>query len=456
MIAPRLPRFARTSAFHLALLYAGLFAASVALIFAFIYWSTVGYLERQTTATIEAEIQGLAEQFDRRGLGGLVEIVAERVRRDVDGRSIYLFADKNLRPLAGNLARWPDGINRAGGWVNFRNQDGSRSVAIRARVLSVTPDLTLLVGRDIRELESIRRIFEQTIAIGTGATLLLALLGGMVVGISSRRRVSEINRMTRRIVESDMVGRIPSRGHKDEYDELTTNLNAMFDQIRGLLDNVRHVGDGLAHDLRTPLTRLRTQLETLAAKGAADADDLGDCIAEADSLLATFTAILRIARLESGAYRSAFERTNVAELASDVGELYEAVTEESGVEFVCELNETAWAMVDRELIAQALTNLIDNALKYCGEPGRIELRVTTTNDGVRILVGDNGPGIPESDRDRVTDRFVRLESARHRPGNGLGLPLVKAVADQHGGQLILTDNHPGLAAILDLPREVDG
>jgi signal transduction histidine kinase len=211
----------------------------------------------------------------------------------------------------------------------------------------------------------------------------------------------------------------------------------------------------VAHDLRTPLTRLRTRLEALTAKGTANASELGDCLAEADSLLATFTAILRIARLESRAWQSAFERTDLAKLARDVGELYEAVAEDRGIHFDCALSEPAWAMADRELIAQALTNLLDNALKYCGEPGHVALRVETNAEHIRLLVSDNGGGIPATDRERVTNRFVRLETARDRPGNGLGLPLVKAVAEQHRGALMLRDNHPGLLAILEIPRNSD-
>jgi signal transduction histidine kinase len=448
-----LPRFARTSAFQLAVIYAGLFAASVALIFAFIYWSTVGYLERQTTATIEVEIQGLAEQFNRRGLRGLIDVVAERVQRDPDGRSVYLFADNNLRPLAGNLRRWPADLNTAAGWVNFVRDEGERPVTVQARVLAVTPELTLLVGRDIRELESIRQVFERTAIIGVVATLLLALFGGILVGMSSRRRVAEINRLTRRIVSGDLHERIPHRGGRDEYDDLIDNLNAMFDQIATLLESVRHVGDGVAHDLRTPLTRLRTRLEALTARGSADAPELADCLAEADSLLNTFTAILRIARLESGAYRSAFARTDIARLAVDVAELYQAVAEDRGISLDCEASDPAWAMADRELVAQALTNLVDNALKYCTDGGHVALRIEPTPNSIRIRVADDGPGIAASDRERVTNRFVRLEAARARPGNGLGLPLVKAVAEQHKGRFILDDNKPGLVATLELPRE---
>jgi signal transduction histidine kinase len=452
VITARLPRFTKTSAFQLALIYAALFATSVALIFTVIYWSTVGYLERQTTATIEAEIQGLAEQFNRRGLGGLIEVVAERVRRDPDGRSVYLFADKNLRPLAGNLNKWPAGLNRTGGWENFQRTDGERKISVRARVLAVSPELTLLVGRDIRELENIRRVFEGTVFVGIGATLLLALLGGIVVGTSSRRRVAEINRMTRRIVAGDLRDRIPSSDGAGEYGELIDNLNAMFDQIASLLENVRHVGDGIAHDLRTPLTRLRARLESLATRGSANREELDACLDEADRLLATFTAILRIARLESRGYRSAFERCDIAKLATDVAELYQAVAEQDNIDFVCEAGQPAWASVDRQLIAQALTNLIDNALKYCGNPGSIKMRVESDNDNVRISVADNGRGIPVAERDHVLSRFVRLDAARDKPGNGLGLPLVKAIADQHGGTLVLDDNEPGLIVRLVLPR----
>lgn len=447
------PAFLKTRAFKLALTYALLFAASVTLIFLYIYWSTVGYLERQTSATIDAEIQGLAEQYNRGGLRGLVDVVAERVRTDADGRSVYLFADRNLRPLAGNLDRWPAGLNSAGGWVSFRRNDSQNSVAVRARVLRITPDLTLLVGRDIRELEKIRAVFERTALLGIAATLLVALAGGMILGISSHRRIADINRAARRIVAGELEERIATGSRKDEYDELIDNLNSMFDQISGLLDSMRNVGDGIAHDLRTPLTRLRTRLETLMVQGCADAAELGDCLAEADRLLGTFTAILRIARIESGAYRSAFACIDIADLAQDVADLYRAAADEQGVELVSNIERPAVANVDRELIAQALTNLFDNALKYADTGGKLELSVVNRPDSVRISIADNGPGIPEIDRARVLDRFVRLDSARDKPGNGLGLTLVRAVADQHHGRFSLSDNDPGLLAILELPRD---
>ncbi len=453
----RLPRFAKTSAFQFALVYAVLFAASVAVVFAFVFWSTVGYLERQTNATIDAEIQGLAEQYERRGLTGLIDIVAERVRRDRDSRSVYLFADKDLQPLAGNLDHWPEGLSVAGGWVEFTRQQAGVRVPIRARILSIRPQLTLLVGRDIRELAAIQRTFRQAGLVGIGATLLLALLGGAVVGLGSQRRIGEINRATRRIAAGNLVERIPLTGGHDEYDDLIDNLNAMFDQIQQLLESIRHVGDSIAHDLRTPLTRLRARLELLHQAGQPDHEELGHCLNEADSLLATFSAILRISRLESGAYRRSFATTNVAELVRDIHDLYRAAAEERGAELRLAIgpgDAGAFSLLaDRELLAQAFTNIVDNALKYCGTRGEVEIRVDADPSGVNVVVSDNGPGIAAADRERVTERFMRLESARDLPGSGLGLTLVKAVVDAHGGELRFDDNRPGLSVTVHIPRQ---
>jgi signal transduction histidine kinase len=444
----------RTSAFHLALIYASIFLVSVLVLFGILYWSTIGSVSRQIDATIATEIGGLAEQYERRGLNGLVDVLNERVARSGEYKAIYLLADSRLQPIAGNLRKWPSGPVAEEGQIEFDTvvRDGE-TTRYRANILYVGLNYRLLVGRDVRELTAISIVFRRAAVWGIAVVLLLAIFGSILVGLSSQRRIALINRTARRIMSGDLSERVPILGASDEYDDLATNINEMLSQIEILLENVRHVGDGIAHDLRTPLTRLRTRLEALAAKGSADADDLSDCLAEADSLLATFTAILRIARLESGSYRAAFERSDVAALALDVGELYEAVAEERNITLDREVSEPAGADVDRELIAQALTNLIDNALKYCGAPGQVRLRVEADARTVRIIVSDNGSGIPAADRDRVTNRFVRLETARDRPGNGLGLSLVKAVANHHGGRLIFGDNAPGLVATLELPRE---
>lgn len=449
----RLPALFRTTIFQLTLVYMALFGASVLALFTFLYWSTLGYLERQTEEIIEAEIRGLAEQAERRGLFGLADVINERARRDTERRSVYLLVDAALRPIAGNVSRWPDRLDRQGEWVDFLKAEADGGYTpIRALVLGVGPGFRLLVGRDIRELERIDEVFREASVWGLGLTMGLSLIGGLLIGFSAQRRLAQINRTTRQIIAGNLGQRVPVTGGGDEHDELAENLNAMLDQIEKLMAGLRHVGDSVAHDLRGPLTRLRTRLETLAAHPAPPREDIAECVAQADALLATFNALLRIARVESGAYRSAFAPVDVARIARDVCELYQAATDARRIELACETPAEALVVGDRELLAQALTNLLDNAVKYTPEGGRIEVRVAAKPpDRYALRIADTGPGIPAGERERMLERFARLDRARSRPGNGLGLALVKAVAEQHDGGLTLSDGRPGLVVELDVP-----
>ena len=469
----RLPTLFRTTAFQLALGYIALFGVSVIALFTFIYWSTVGYLERQTNEIIEAEIRGLAEQAQRRGLPGLAEVIDDRLRRDTERRSLYLLVDAARRPIVGNISAWPPQLNRPGEWVEFLKEDADgQYTPVRARVLAVGIGYRLLVGRDIRELVRINAVFRRAAVWGLSLTMGLALLGGLGVGLVAQRRLAQINRTTRQIIAGNLSQRVPIRGSGDEHDELAINVNRMLDQIETLMAGLRHVGDSIAHDLRGPLTRLRTRLESLAASEQPDREALGESVRQADALLGTFNALLRIARVESGAYRSAFAQVDLARIARDVCEFYDAVADESGIELVCRANTEARVMGDRELLAQALTNLLDNAIKYTPAGGRIVIEVQAgasspqgprraRRDGRRarhgprrtfvLRVADSGPGVPPEDRERVLERFTRLDRSRSLPGNGLGLALVKAVVDQHEGQLRLDDNRPGLVVELEIP-----
>jgi len=450
-----LPQFARTSVFHLTLIYVALFAVSVALLSGFFYWSTIGFLERQTTATIEAEIDGLREQYERQGLTGLVGLVAERVRRDEERRSVYLFADARLQPLAGNLAQWPSAVATADGWVDFyRPGAGGQRIPVRARVLGIGPNLRLLVGRDIRELVEINQTLRETLAWGLGAALLLATGGGLLMSLSAQRRVARINRTISQIMAGDLSQRVKGSGGRDEYDELTDNINAMLAQIEGLIANIRHVGDNIAHDLRGPLTRLRNRLELAAANRQLDAADLSECVEQADELLEVFNALLRIARLDSGAYRSAFAPVDMSELVDGVCSLFRVAADEHGFEFRTEITPDLTVTGDRELLAQALSNLLDNAFKFTPSGGTIVVTLDHGKVGcVELVVADSGPGIPAADRARVLERFQRLDRARTLPGSGLGLSLVKAVVEQHRGSLRLADNTPGLVVTVELPAD---
>jgi len=450
----RVPALFRTGVFQLTLVYMALFGTSVATLFIFIYWSTIGSLERQADSTIEAEIRGLAEQYERRGLPGLVEIIRERVLRDTEGRSVYLFVDANLRPLAGNMAYWPEQFNRRGEWVNFVkvNADG-REAPARARVLQVGQGFRLMVGRENSELQLVNQDFRRASFWGLGLTMGLALAGGLLMSLQAQRKIAHINRTTRQIIAGDLRQRVPTTGSGDEYEELANNVNAMLDQIENLLAGLRHVGDSIAHDLRGPLTRLGNQLEVLAAEQQPSREGLAHCAAQAEGLLATFNALLRIARVESGAYRSAFADTDLTRVVTDACELYRAAAEDRGIDFKATIADDVTVYGDRELLAQALANLLDNAVKYTPDGGCIEVALRASTATAELEVADSGPGIPDFERKRVLERFARLDQSRSKPGNGLGLALVKAVADQHGGTLGLSDNYPGLRICLTLPRK---
>lgn len=443
----------RTSAFRLALIYAALFVVSVLVLFGILYWSTIGSVSRQIDATIDTEILGLAEQYERQGLAGLVDVIAQRISRDRGGRSIYLFADASLRPLAGNLQRWPTDQESQDGRIEFTEVLGDgRSVPVRAKVLSVGRNFRLLVGRDIRELAQISRVFERAGIWGTAIVLALAFCGGLLMSLSAQRRISIMNRTARRIIGGDLSERVPVTGARDEYDGLAGNINAMLDQIESLLGHVRHVGDSVAHDLKTPLTRLRNRLEALASSSSCSPEDLSECVAESDRLLATFNALLRIARIESGAYRAAFEFVELPKIVGDTCDLYQAAADEKEITLHLSCDAAVPMFGDRELLAQATANLLDNAVKYTPAGGRIDVAVRYDDEKPQIVVSDNGPGVPSGEMSRIRQRFVRLDTARTAPGNGLGLSLVQAVADQHQGRLLIEDNNPGLRVTIEFPR----
>jgi signal transduction histidine kinase len=432
-----------------------LFGVSVIALFGFIYWSTLGYLERQTNATIQVEIDGLFEQYERRSLQGLADVIAERVRRDDEDRSIYLLADAYGRPLAGNV-RWPAGLDPSTDqWVDFVGTDESGlEMPVRAAVVRIGPGLRLLVGRDIRELVRIRQTFKGASIYGLTLTMGLALFGGVLMAHSARRRLAELNRTTRQIIAGDLSRRAPIKGTRDEHDELATNINAMLDQIESLLAGMRHVGDSVAHDLRGPLTRLRNRLETLATAAQPRREDIAECVEQVEHVLDTFNALLRIARVESGAHRSAFAGVDLVRIVHDVCELYQAAADDRQITLVCDVRAAVEVFGDRELLAQALTNLLDNAVKYTPAGGRVAVTLERTDDTARIQVADSGPGVPAEDRERVLQRFARLDQARSQPGNGLGLALVKAVTMQHHGRLALGDNAPGLVVTIEIPALV--
>lgn len=446
----RLGQLTRTTTFQLTLSYSLLFALSLSLLTGFFYWSTIGVTVRETDATLKAEITGLAEQYIEHGLDRLVNVIAHRIRTDDSGDMLYLFATPENKPLAGNLSVWPEVVPDADGWLEFSHQraDGRR-VPARARVYLLRDGLHLLVGRNIEQLTQLRQVFNRALLLGLGLTLVLAMAGGILMSQRLLRRVSAFTQATSAIIGGELDRRLDTRGSGDEFDLLATHVNAMLDRLEDLVEAVRHVSDNIAHDLRTPLTRLRNRLETTARRAPAELQsELDQSVAEADALLQTFTALLRIARIESGSYAREEETVDLGTLMSDAAELYQGVGQERAISLTCDCEPGSVIRGDRNLLFQALTNLLDNALKFSPTGSQVALSVHREAGGVRCTIADQGPGIPDWERQRVTRRFVRLDESRALPGSGLGLSLVKAVAELHHGELEFLDNQPGLRATL--------
>lgn len=453
----RKTRILGTTTFRLALIYLALFSASAAALLGFVYWSTATVTAQQTDETIQAEITGLAEQYRQRGLPGLTAIVAERARNQ--RQSLYLLTAPDDRPLSGNLDSWPEVASLEGGWMDFsyRRPVGGEIELHRARArhFQLPGGFRLLVGRDVQERIDFSNRIQTSLGWALTLVLALGLVGGVVMSRNLLGRVEAINRTGREIMAGDLDRRIPVTGSGDEFDQLAGNLNAMLDQIQRLVTSMRQVTENIAHDLRSPLNRLRTRLEiTLMEEASPEAyrAALERSIEEADQLIATFNALLSIARIEAGSTPVGGESVDVSALVRDAAEFYQPVAEGRGQTFDIDAVPDLAVTGNRQLLNQAVGNLIDNAIKYGGDGGRITVTARSTEAEIEIAVADNGPGIPEADRERVQGRFVRLEASRSRPGSGLGLSLVRAVAGLHGGELALEDNAPGLRAVLRIPN----
>lgn len=448
-------RLIRTSTFQLAWWYMGIFGASALVLIGVLRWATVGYLEQQSSVAIEAELAGLAEQYRQRGPAALQSLVNARATINPGVLTLYLFADRQRQRLAGNLAALPPLTADANGWYDFSGVDANkRLLRMRGRMVVLRGGEYLLVAQDQSRLESIRALIDRAAVWALLGGLALALIGGVLMSSSVMGRIDAINRTSRQIMTGRLQSRMPLRGVNDEFDQLSENLNAMLDRIDSLIEGVRAVADNIAHDLRTPLTRLRGRLEQLAGRPDLNDDlrvELASAMTEADHLLATFRALLRIARIESGTHEREWTEVDLGPLLQDAWELYQAVGEEKEIEV--HLGHAAGLLRgDRDLLFQALCNLLDNAIKYSPTGSEVTLAASDTGDLVEISVADRGPGVPAAERDKVMDRFYRSAAVAGVPGSGLGLSLVKAIAHHHGGQLVLTDNAPGLRATLRLPK----
>lgn len=446
--------FFGTAGVRFGMIYAGLFGASSLALAAFLWWSTAGLLERQIDSAIALDVQGLLERHTEGGLLGLVDTIEQRMAGNIDDDGIYLLADQGFRHIAGNLERWPPSVQADVEWTEL-NVDRA-GVVSRARLhnLELEGGLHLLVGRDVAGRSQLRRMVADAMIWAAVIAVLLGSIGAMAVRGLFRATLADVSATALAVSAGDLTRRVRVTGHSDEFDVLATTINDMLDRIARLMDGVRQVSNAIAHDLRTPITRARARLED-AAIHARTESELRSALergqADLDGIVAVFQALLRIAEIESGARRSAFIRVDLVPLLGDLVDMYEAVAEEKGQSLVVRMPSSLVVFGDREMIQQAVANLLDNALKFSPDIGVIRLAAHQAANSVEIMVADDGPGIPPPDREQATERFFRGETARNTPGSGLGLALVQAVALLHGGELRLEDNAPGLRAVLRLP-----
>ncbi len=445
--------------FRLALLYALIFSSSTLILFYFFYLFTASYMTQQMDNTIEAEIQGLAERYDRDGLEGLTRLIAERVNRSQGtGNSLYLLTTYTLEPLVGNLDRWPlEASIDNEKWLEFSlevNEQTDETHLARARIFRLPGRYGLLVGRDIHQLTQAKLRIVQALTWGLAIMVLLAFVGGLVLSRRTVRNIERINQTARSIMSGNLSRRVEITNRNDDFDQLAANLNQMLDRIQTLMEDIRRVSDNIAHDLRTPLTRLRQHMEE--ARRQVDSESISaisleSSIREADSLLTTFNALLRIARIEAGQVTTDFAVLDYRTLVEDVVEFYEPLAEEKKQFLTVDAGNTIKTMGDRDLLFQALANVIENAIKYTQENGHISVVLSQQDNDAVITIADNGPGIPAEERERVFRRFYRLDRSRSTTGNGLGLSMVAAVVTMHQGQIRLMDNDPGLKTVMQFP-----
>ena len=465
----RLPRTFRTTPFRLTLLFLALFAAAAAAFLAYIYVATAGEVTRRADAEITAEMASLEAAYRQGGPNALNQTLIERASGERP--FLYLFMDSEGKHITGSIEESPvdDFDDEEGTWASFQVTDTDPDGAeIKRPARGLQERLPggeiLFVGADVGEAEAYVRKIVRALWGAGALVILLGLFGGVLVSQNVSRQMAELSETVAAVVGGDLHVRARVRGARDEYDELAQGLNEMLDRLERSMGGLRHAGDAIAHDLRSPLTRLKARLEVSlieAENGTGDPRKaLEQALEDADGVLNTFNAVLAIARLQAAGQAPNQTLFDPGELAADIAELYEPLCEEKALDFKAEITPALQVKGNREFIAQALANILDNAVKYTPEGGAVMLRARRRSSGeIEFSVTDTGPGVPQTDRARVVQRFVRLENSRNEPGSGLGLSLVAAVAEAHGGRLELDEGPgvfngtgPGLRVAFVLPR----
>lgn len=461
MLAARLPRgepvggwdgmlrFLRSAGFRFALLFSVIFIGAAALFALVLWYATAGSLDRQTDAAVRTDALGLIERWREAGPGAVTEAIADRLASDVEGTAIYLMLDANDARLAGNLDRWPPEISLDAPWSFGTVQREGNRIEARLYALELGERYRLLVGRDVEEKQALRTLLAEGIAWAAVAASFVALVGAAVLRRAVERRLRPAAMTAQAIAAGDLSRRVPISLRADEFDRLGESMNDMLERIDRLMAGVRGVSDSIAHDLRTPIARARAKLEEALGEQT-DAEALRAAmeqgIADLDHITRVFGALLRIAEAEAGARRAAFAPLDLVPLLADVAEFYGAVAESGGQAIAVDLPARLDVVGDRDLLAQAVGNLIDNGLKFTPDGGSVRVSARApARERIDIVVEDTGPGLSPPDRARAGERFFRADASRGTPGSGLGLSLVRAVAHLHGGDLLLEDAAPRAA-----------
>jgi signal transduction histidine kinase len=465
-----LTRVFRSTSFRIAALFMAIFVVSTLVIGVSFQLIVEDYLEDQARSFVEALMLDTTSFYEEFGAEGLIEEINERDRLDPYSRDIYVLFDENYEPIAGApnrlpekmlLPDFPQGAEAARGRVvaDFPSQlhrgrsqprrrpgGGSDDDAV-VLIEELSSGWSLMIVLIAPEIEETREFVRRALAGSVILMSLLGLLGAILLTNVVGRRLERLNALSYDIREGDLSRRIPTDGTGDEFDSLAENLNAMLDRIAELLESSRQVSNDIAHDLRTPLTRMQTRVEELrgVAETGRDVDEVADQIMEdSRAVLRVFDALLRISGIESGSADSAFEEVSLSEIVEDVAELYEPLASQKAITYTQYLEPELEITGDKHLLFQAIANIVENAIKYTPGEGHVSIDLSSADGGVRLVVEDSGPGIPEDMHDKVFDRFYRLESHRGSPGNGLGLSLVKAIVDLHGGTIRLGSSAGGL------------
>jgi len=446
-------RVLRSAGVRLALAYGGLFGISALALVLFLWWAITALLTNQVDAAIRADAQGLAERWQDGGPAALLATIQSRLAANVDPDAIYLVLDPSGRSVVGNLGSWPAEVQSVGSTYEIAVQREGHTSLARLHRFELPGGYALLVGRDVQARVALRGLLTETLAWALLLGAALGTLGGLAVRRLFRRMLGGVAATAAAIHSGDLGQRVRLSGRGDEFDQVAAGINDMLDRIAILMDGVRQVGNAIAHDLRTPITRARARLEDAATHSASAADlqaAVERAVTDLDGITTIFQALLRIAEVEAGARRSAFAAVDAAPLLAGMAELYGAAAEEHGLRLTLQAPEALPLHGDAELIGQAVANLLDNAIKFSPPGGAVTLAGERAGAAVQVTVTDTGPGILPADHVRAAERFFRGEAARHTPGFGLGLTLVQAVAHLHGGTLALADNAPGLRAVLTL------